>query len=69
MIGQPARDLASYGHLLVRRAILRDDWVADAIFDLAANGKEAWTTAEWTKLESELAGSDLLLRDWLILYD
>ncbi len=69
MIGQPANDLAAFGHLLVRRAILRDDWVADAIFDLAAGDQKAWSPAQWATLTTELAGSDLRLRDWLILYD
>jgi hypothetical protein len=68
MIGQPEPQLSDYGHLLVRRAICRGDWVSDAIFELAANGQREWTLAEWKKLESELETSKLRLREWLILY-
>lgn len=68
MIGQPRADLTDYGHLLVRRAVLRDDWISDEILELAANGQRDWTVAEWTALLTELQASKLRLRDWLILY-
>ncbi len=68
MIGCSDQQLADYGHLLVRRAICRDDWVAEEILELAANGQRDWTLAEWKALVSELKKSDLRLRDWLVLY-
>jgi hypothetical protein len=68
MIGQPEPDLASYGHLLVRRAILRDDWISEAILELAAGDKLEWTVPEWDTLTAELAGCDLTIEDWLIYY-
>jgi len=64
----PANDLADYGHLLIRRAIQRDDWVAMAIFDLAANGKKDWELKEWQTLESTLAESKLTVAEWLVYY-
>lgn len=68
MIGQPDQQLADHGRLLVRRAILRDDWISDAIFELAANGQREWTLTEWKKLESELKTSKMRIRDFLVLY-
>ena len=64
----PANDLADYGHLLVRRAILRDDWVAMEIFDLAANGQKEWDLAQWAALEAKLSKSTLTVSEWLIYY-
>ena len=68
MIGVAEHDLADYGHLLVRRAVLRDDWVAEAILELAANGQTEWTIIEWCELLAELKASKMRLRDWLVLY-
>lgn len=39
--------LDDYGHLLVRRAIEREDVVADAVLDLLAGTQKEWTLAEW----------------------
>jgi len=68
MIGQPAGDLADHGNLLVRRAIHRDDWISEKIFELAANGQRLWDYQEWRAVEAELEASKLRIRDWLILY-
>jgi hypothetical protein len=68
MIGSPEPDLADHGNLLVRRAILRDDWVSDRIFDLAAGDQTEWTLEEWATLEMELAQCNLKIKDWLVLY-
>jgi len=53
------------GHILVRRAIQRDDWVADAIFDIAAGDKKEWTVIEWTALLCDLEKCKLKVSDWL----
>jgi hypothetical protein len=68
MIGCPDQQLSDYGHLLVRRAICRDDWISDEILELAANGQREWTVAEWSALLAELKASKMRLRDWLVLY-
>jgi len=75
MIGPPEHDLADYGNMLVRRAILKDSiTVADGrslpevIFDLAAADRKEWDTQDWQKLENELSSCDLKIKDWLILY-
>lgn len=67
-IGSPEQDLADYGHLLVRRAILRDDWIADRILDLAAGDQTEWTLKEWETLEMELGQCNMKIQDWIILY-
>lgn len=68
MIGVPANDLADYGHLLVRRAIQRDDWVTEAIFDLAADGQTEWTLVEWDAVVAKIESSDLTVAEWSIYY-
>lgn len=68
MIGCPDQQLADYGHLLVRRAIKRGDWVADEILELAANGQRDWDYREWLVVESELEASTMRVRDFLVLY-
>jgi hypothetical protein len=68
MIGCPDQQLSDYGHLLVRRAINRDDWISEEILELAANGQREWTVAEWGALLAELKASKMRLRDWLVLY-
>ena len=68
MIAGPANDIADYGHLLVRRAIHREDWVADEIFDRAAEGRTEWTPSEWAALLKELGQCDQTISDWLVLY-
>jgi len=68
IIGCPNHNLADYGHLLVRRAICRDDWISEKIFELAANSQRLWDYQEWRTVEAELKASNLRIRDWLILY-
>ncbi len=68
MIGQPDGNLSDHGSLLVRRAVLRDDWIADRIFDLAAADRQHWTPQEWATLLAELRASTLTIADWLVLY-
>ncbi len=55
------------GRLLVRRAINRDDWISDAILDIAAGDREDWSTEDWNTLLSELQTCRLRLADWLDL--
>lgn len=53
------------GHLLVRRAIVRDDWIADAVLDIAAIGKTQWTPSEWNALLAELSQESAKLAEWI----
>ena len=69
MIGQPERDLAEFGHLLIRRAILRDDWVAEAIFNLAAEGQTKWDTRQWDTLLSSLENSQQTVAEWVTAHE
>ena len=59
------RDCA--GRLLVRRAVDRNDWISDAIFDIAAGSKLNWTPQEWKALDHDLHACRLRLNDWLDL--
>ena len=59
------RDTA--GRLLVRRAIDRDDWISEAIFDIAAGSKVHWTPQQWKALDHDLHACRLKLADWLDL--
>lgn len=67
MIDKP-QDLRDHGRLLVRRAVKRDDWIAEALLDLAAGDKQEWTPGEWSELQTELAGSDMTIEEWLVFY-
>ena len=69
MIGQPERDLAEFGHLLISRAILRDDWVAEAIFNLAAEGQTKWDTRQWDTLLSSLENSQQTVAEWVTAHE
>lgn len=64
MIGK-SQDLADFGHLLIRRAILRDDWVAEAIFNIAAEGQTKWDTRQWDALLAGLESSQQTVNEWL----
>ena len=64
----PPGRLADHGRLLVRRAIDREDWISEAIFDIACNGKRHWTSSEWDALLTEICADDMTIADFLILY-
>ena len=66
-LNQVNRDLTDHGHLLVRRAILRNDWISDALLDLAAGSQTEWTPQEWNVLLKELRESSEKIEDWLVL--
>lgn len=59
------RDAA--GKLLVRRAVHRNDWIAQAIFDIAAGDKKHWTTHEWRQVLTDFEACRLRVNDWLDL--
>jgi len=59
------RDAA--GGLLVRRAMLREDWIAQSLFDIAAGDKQVWTPQEWHALIADLKTCRLRINDWLDL--
>lgn len=67
-IGRPANDLSAHGNLLVRRAVLRDDWIADALLDIAAADQTEWTLEEWQALLTELESSDMTISEFLDFY-
>ena len=70
MIGAPATTdkLRDHGRLLVRRAVHRDDWISNALFDLAANGQTEWTVPQWDALLTELDRSDMTIDEFLDFY-
>ena len=53
------------GHLLVRTAINRNDWIADAVFDIAAGGQTEFTPPQWDDVLSMLDASDIKIGDWI----
>lgn len=53
------------GNVLVRRVIERDDWAAEAIFEIAAAGKTNWTPVEWAAVICDLERCKLKVSDWL----
>jgi hypothetical protein len=69
MIDPKSRDLSDFGHLLIRRAILRDDWVAEAIFNIAAEGQQKWDTRQWAVLLAGLESSKQTVNEWLTTHE
>ena len=65
-----ADKLRDHGRLLVRRAVNRDDWIADALMELAAesDGRTDWTPQEWDTFVSETFGNDMRIDEWLDFY-
>jgi len=55
------------GHLLVRRAVERDDWVSEALCDVAAGDRTDWSTQDWGTLLTGLRQTQLRVADWLDL--
>ncbi len=72
MIGVPANDLSAHGSLLIRRAVLRDDWIGEELLTLATAayypGKKEWDLSEWNKMLAEMQSSTLTVSEWLTLY-
>ena len=52
------------GHLLVRRALLRDN-VADVIYDVAGSRQRDWTLTEWKLLLKELDNCSQTVSQWI----
>lgn len=57
----------SAGHLLVRRAVDRDDWVSEAVLDIATGNQRLWTPKQWSALLKDLRRCPGTLDDWLDL--
>ena len=55
------------GHLLVSRAVDRNDGISDALLDIAAGDQTEWTLTSWRALLRDLRRSRLKVRDWLDL--
>lgn len=68
MIADKHRRLEDHGSLLVRRAVLRDDWISEAIFEIRAAGQSQWDLQEWDLIIQELENSKLTVGEWLTLY-
>ena len=49
----------NHGHRLVRRVIVRNDWVAQAVFDIAAGDRKEWNPRDWRILFKHLRASPL----------
>lgn len=63
-----AGDLRDHGRLLVRRAVNRDDWIAEALLDIAAGDQTDWTPAQWDTLLAEISGNDMSIDEFLDFY-
>jgi len=57
----------SAGHLLTARAVNRDDWISEAVLDIAAGNRTHWTPQQWRTLLRDLRRSPGKLGDWLDL--
>ena len=55
------------GRLLISRAIDRDDWISQAVLDIAAGSRRDWTPANWRALVRDLKACQLRISDWLDL--
>lgn len=64
----PADRLRDHGRLLVRRAVNRDDWIADALLNIAANGQVEWSPQQWDTLLTEIAGNNMSIDEFLDFY-
>lgn len=65
MIGQPRFDIHAHRRKLVRRAILIEGDLQDALMDIAMGAKLEWSTEEITALNDELENCSLSIEDWL----
>ena len=67
MIGQPQFNIHDkpHGRKLVRRAILMEGDLCDAIMHLAMGPKREWSPNEITALNDELENCDLTVSQWL----
>jgi hypothetical protein len=65
------RILGEHGHLLVRRVAGRGDAdpVANALYEMAADGRTEWTQPRWSAELRKLDTSDLTLSQWLSARD
>mgnify|MGYP005834802161 CR=1 FL=1 len=63
-----AHDLSDHGRLLVRRAVHRDDWISEALFDMAAADQREWTPGQWDALLTELDRSDMTISEFIDFY-
>ena len=68
VIGAVSNDLDNHGALLVRRAVTRDDWISEALFDMAAGDQSEWTPRQWDALLAELARSDMTISEFIDFY-
>lgn len=64
----PADILAAYGHLIVRRAVLREDDISQALFDLAAGDRIQWTLEDWQPILADLLNCNDKIEDWITFY-
>ena len=65
MIGQPKFDIQDHGRKLVRRAVVLDDELCDAIMDAAMAHKHAWSLQEANALNDKLDACEMTVAEWL----
>ncbi len=65
MIGQPQFNIHSHGRKLVRRAILIEGDLCDAVMDAAMGSKCEWSPNEIAALNDELENCKLNISQWL----
>jgi hypothetical protein len=50
----------------IRAVISQHTPAADAIFEIAATGRENWTATDWLKVLQQLDQCELTVADWLL---
>ena len=65
MIGRPKFDIHEHGRKLVRRAVVLDDELCDAIMDAAMGSQRAWEPSAINALNDNLDACDLTVSEWL----
>ena len=65
---EPSQDeiLEENGHLMVRRAIEREDAVADAVFNVLAGSRLEWTLEDWEELLHNARLDDRRVRQLIV---
>ena len=63
MIGQRAFDIHDHGRKLVRRAVVLDGDLCNAIMDLAMGSQSAWSLLEANALNDELDACELTVAE------
>ncbi len=65
MIGQPGFDIHTHGHRMVRRAVVLDGELCDAIMEVAMGSQRAWCLQEIKALNDQLENCEMSVSEWL----